>query len=452
MQLEIEKELHLTLQELQRIFSNKQIQKWAKETGFLKRKTKLRPEHFLLVCSFLGESFGEKSLVQLCAQLCASFGVEITAEGLNQRFNSRGVEFLKKVFQALFRKQLSEPFTEKRLFNRIRILDSSSFDLPVYYPEYKGPNGSGVKVQLEYELYQGKFLNLLIQNGKENDNKYPKVIRDHIEPGDLCLRDLGYFSINNLIDIDQRGGYFLSRIKNNTNLYKQNEAGKWEKIDLKEETKALQPGEVMELHNIRIGSLRKEQLITRVIITKLTKEQEAKRQAYLNKKKKKGKNTLSAQKNISVNIHVTNIPQKQVAKEEIYSLYSLRWQIEILFKTWKSLFYIHRVKKMKKERFECHLYGTLIQLLLCSTLAFQCRRALYIEHQMETSEYKSISITKECLASFKEALFKKNSLIIIGKRVYQSIKINGRKCRKQRKKTVFDILEILYEETVLKIA
>ena len=66
----------------------------------------------------------------------------------------------------------------------------------------------------------------------------------------------------------------------------------------------------------------------------------------------------------------------------------------------------------------------------------------------ETSEYKSISITKECLASFKEALFKKNSLIIIGKRVYQSIKINGRKCRKQRKKTVFDILEILYEKTV----
>ncbi|WP_412760850.1 transposase, partial [Pallidibacillus thermolactis] len=76
------------------------------------------------------------------------------------------------------------------------------------------------------------------------------------------------------------------------------------------------------------------------------------------------------------------MPQNMVKKEDVFSIYSLRWQIEILFKTWKSLFGIHEVKNIKKERFECHLYGTLIQLLLCSTLAFQCRRMLYMKHQM----------------------------------------------------------------------
>lgn len=447
-----DKELQIILQELQRNFSSKQILKWAKETGFTKRKSKLKPDYFLLLCSFLGESFGKKSLVELCAQLCATFGVEITAEGLNERFNTNGVEFLKIVFQAVFMKQLSEPIVDKRLFNRIRILDSSSFDLPADYSDYKGSNGSGVKIQLEYELYQGSFLNLHVQNGKESDSKYPKDIREDIQPGDLCLRDLGYFSIDNLLDIDKRGGYYLSRVKSNTNLYKQNDTGKWEKIDLEEETKKLRRGEVMELHNVRVGYRTKDPLIGRVIIAKLTKEQEAKRQSHLNKKKKKGKSTLSAQKNISVNIYVTNIPQIEVKKEGIHSLYSLRWQIEILFKTWKSLFEIHQVKKMKEERFECHLYGTLIRLLLCSTLAFQCRRILYIKHQMETSEYKSISIAKECLSSFKGAFMKRNSLVKIGRRVYQSIKINGRKCRKQQKKTVFDILKIAYNQAVSEVA
>ena len=232
------------------------------------------------------------------------------------------------------------------------------------------------------------------------------------------------------------------------NLYQQNKDGQWEKIDLEKIKKDLKRGEIMELPNIRIGYWVKDPLVTRVVITKLTEEQEEKRQSYLNQKKKKGKSTLSAQKNVSVNIYVTNIPQNLIKKEDIHPLYSLRWQIEILFKTWKSLFKIHCVKKMKKERFECHLYGTLIRLLLCSTLAFQCRRMLYRKHQMETSEYKSISIANECLSIYKDIVAKQNSLVDLCKKVYISIKINGRKSHKQKKETVFDILNIAYEQIV----
>jgi len=72
-----DKELQLLFKEVLRTFSIEQLEYWAVETGFMKRKTKLKPEHFLLLCSCLGESIGKKSLVQLCAQLCATFDLKL---------------------------------------------------------------------------------------------------------------------------------------------------------------------------------------------------------------------------------------------------------------------------------------------------------------------------------------------------------------------------------------
>ncbi|WP_274382503.1 transposase, partial [Bacillus sanguinis] len=48
-------------------------------------------------------------------------------------------------------------------------------------------------------------------------------------------------------------------------------------------------------------------------------------------------------------------------------LYSLRCQIEILFKTWKSFFEIDECKNIKRKCLEYHLYGQLIGILLCSS-------------------------------------------------------------------------------------
>ena len=41
-----------------------------------------------------------------------------------------------------------------------------------------------------------------------------------------------------------------------------------------------------------------------------------------------------------------------------------------------------------------------------------------------------------------------NELVMILHRLYQLLKKNGRKCHRYKKKTVFDILGIVYETTV----
>jgi hypothetical protein len=51
---------------------------------------------------------------------------------------------------------------------------------------------------------------------------------------------------------------------------------------------------------------------------------------------------------------MTNTPTDIVPMGRVHDWYSLRWQIEISFKTRKSFFQIHHCKKIKPERLECH--------------------------------------------------------------------------------------------------
>ncbi|EJS45045.1 hypothetical protein ICA_05817 [Bacillus cereus BAG1O-3] len=144
-------------------------------------------------------------------------------------------------------------------------------------------------------------------------------------------------------------------------------------------------------------------------------------------------------------MYITNLSTENVPTEHIHDLYSLRWQIEILFKTWKSFFKIDRCKEIKKERLECHLYGQLISILLCSSTMFKMRRLLLDKKKKELSEFKSIYIIKNYYLLFYEGLQKDTQeLTKILFRLFNLLQKNGRKSHRYEKKTVFDILGVVY--------
>lgn len=55
-----------------------------------------------------------------------------------------------------------------------------------------------------------------------------------------------------------------------------------------------------------------------------------------------------------INVYMTTPPTDIVPMGQVHDWYSIRWQIEIIFKTWKSFFHIHHCKKIKRERLDCH--------------------------------------------------------------------------------------------------
>ena len=61
---------------------------------------------------------------------------------------------------------------------------------------------------------------------------------------------------------------------------------------------------------------------------------------------------------------ITNVSAEILPAQSIRKTYYLRWQVELVFKTWKSFFRINLVKKVKKERLECQLLARLLWILV----------------------------------------------------------------------------------------
>ena len=87
----------------------------------------------------------------------------------------------------------------------------------------------------------------------------------------------------------------------------------------------------------------------------------------------------------SISTYVTNFPT-EVPVEEITGLYRHRWQIELIFKSWKTDMGVDYYRTMKLERWECHFYAELILLLLSMLVTYQLRIYLWEEKRIILSK------------------------------------------------------------------
>ena len=109
------------------------------------------------------------------------------------------------------------------------------------------------------------------------------------------------------------------------------------------------------------------------------------RKANLLAKSHKYKSSSRKQRLLDWSIFITNISEDMVNAEHIMIIYRARWQIELLFKLYKSHAKIENLKgRSKSARVLCELYGK-----LCSVLIFHG-----LSNCVELANDREISLTK----------------------------------------------------------
>ena len=97
---------------------------------------------------------------------------------------------------------------------------------------------------------------------------------------------------------------------------------------------------------------------------------------------------------------ITNLKREQFGALDIIKLYRLRWQIELLFKEWKSWNNLRKFNTGKKEIMEGLIWSSLLSLLLKRSITF----SVAILKKIEVSSFIVAKTTQGWFYPFMEAI------------------------------------------------
>jgi hypothetical protein len=180
------------------------------------------------------------------------------------------------------------------------------------------------------------------------------------------MADLGYYVLKGFQKIEDKEAFYLSRFQIHTNVYwEEDSAESFDLINYLDK----QESSVIDISNVYLGA--KEKLQCRMIAYRLPQEvaSERIRKKKLEYKRRKGKApTKKLLASLNYAIFITNIPKEKVSAEMIGTLYKIRWQIELIFKEFKSLMKIDSISGKKDESVNTLIYGKLIMILLVTDI------------------------------------------------------------------------------------
>lgn len=400
-------------------FTEKELNQLARDTGFVRREGKINGSLFLALVVFNSENLKEQSLNDLSILLNDRNGIDITKQSLHDRFNENALLFLKDALEKLLRKQVSikqSVFFNCKEFRRILIKDSTCFQidesLAQYYP---GSGGSGskasVRIQFEYDILSGEINDLSLNAFNDQDAKDSVATIELTKEGDLIIRDLAYMNIKALQLIVESMAFFLCRANPNTYIY-EIDGDEYKKIDFVKITAFMKGNGLGSMEKtVYLGN--KEKFRVRLIIYLIPEQEAAKRlrNAVQNNKKKGGDGNLSKEYKARayLNLFITNASEEQIPIDHVWQLYRLRWQIELIFKIWKSICDIEKVKKVKKHRLECYIISKLILIVLGWKVMWSVAKQLFIREGKVLSFFKaSKTLLRTKISELREVFLKRS--------------------------------------------
>jgi hypothetical protein len=361
------------LQRLAQLIQPHRVQQLAKQHGWRKRAGKISAFEFLFSC------LGQGSALELTLNAQASsFSQPVTRQALDQRYNPAAVEFFKAAFEETLAATLAwktdSVMTQmlRQRFPAVRLFDSThcscSEALAKIFPGCGGDgSAAGFKVLLSYDYGAGQLHPLLVLPAKCSDQGLALTAAQQIHQAELGIFDKGFYKAQALRLIGERGGYFLLPCPHSVSIRQLEATGQPQaQLDLATHLKASTQAAV-EWSAVQLGQTELSRLGPVRLIAHRLPEDKANRQRAKLRESCRTQGRQPTQQALDLAgwlILLTNAPAQLLPMAAISYLYRVRWQIELVFKQWKSVLRLNVLSSQNVSRVQCEVWARLLAALL----------------------------------------------------------------------------------------
>ncbi|VTR99234.1 transposase is4 family protein : Transposase IS4 family protein OS=Herpetosiphon aurantiacus (strain ATCC 23779 / DSM 785) GN=Haur_1324 PE=4 SV=1: DDE_Tnp_1 [Gemmata massiliana] len=337
----------------------------AARVGFVRRRRKISGAAFIQTLVF-GWIEDPRAPVDALAARCPVPGV--TPQAFHKRFTPAATEFVREVLlravgQLVAAQPIAVPLLQR--FAGVYVEDSTVVALPdTLRDTFPGCGGNtpsaglaAIKAHVRWELTTGRITGMAFQPGRQPDGRF-NATDDPLPAGALRLADLGYFDFGVLTRLSAAGVFWISRLPPNAVAAVGDE----------------RPSEVWrllrqwsgDLLDLRVTAGNETRIGCRLLAFRCPPGVAARRREQSAERQRKKGRVVSERLRVLCEwtVFATNLPADRFTPEQVWVLYRLRWQVELLLKLWRSHGGVGQSHGRLGHRGLCEVYAKLLAMVV----------------------------------------------------------------------------------------
>lgn len=376
---------------LEKFFDKTQVSRLAKRYGFVLRKARKITAYNFVVGFLLQCSKGVNTFSEWARQVGFLGAARVTRQAVWDRLHEGTVAFCEALLKKALLKRAVTTVKGSLFagFKRVILQDSTTLHLPDGLQQMfpgnwsKGVRKAVARIQSILEVKTMQFLSFALEAFSDNDQGRSASILSVVNKGDLLIRDLGYFSLRVFEELTEAGVDFISRLRYGVTLW--DLAGRPICLNA-----LLKKGKVVDRW-VYLGTT--QRLKVRVVMMPLPQGQTAEK---VRRAKGDRDRRLNHSKEyyrwLGYSVFITTVDNDTLRAPQVAEAYAVRWQIEIVFKSWKSSF--HMQSLLHEACTGAHRAKICIYLLLLFICLFMHKVYMRYRHKVEKDFKKAVSLVK----------------------------------------------------------
>jgi len=332
-----------------------EIEALARKCGFYVREPReIHAFEFCLCCALASAVEAKRGFAGVWRLLAAAAGVDVARSAVTQRFGQGSAALMERVFHLALERlptpEHPELLVKLKEFDRVLADDGSVLALsPLLKKLFPATRTNSVdaaaKLHASADLIHRRIVAVELTGERHSELKVARA--QPVVPNTLYIRDLGYTDYDLYYDICAGLADFLARLKENANPVVV-EAIEGVRAPKQSAGKKLNDVEMLKSSNrfAVLATLDTSRGPLLVYVIGLRNPETGKFHRY-----------------------VTSLPPDLFTADELATLYSLRWVIELLFKLLKSSFHLDHLDTADPQALRTHIYASLLASVVFTAVA-----------------------------------------------------------------------------------